>query len=248
MGQTVRLGSDAARQSIGGATRLVIISVFVGNTAALWRATKSVVEKIRHHQDPMHIGKHHLFIWRLAMRLSTRVIAPAFTILSAVSSFSILSTTQAISGGAPYQVACPNGMVMSGLEGRGGWWIDHFSLLCNNLSNIERQVGGVGYSTGGSYSRAVCPALSGVVAMEFDYTDSGGGVLVVNKIRLTCEGFTHESVNYHPVFGQDDNGSGDSVYSFSCSGSGYVAGLNGNAWLFIDSIDGVGCRRHLGEN
>lgn len=180
------------------------------------------------------------------MRLA-RVIAPAFTILFFIGLFFSLSTTRALSGGAPYKLTCPDGMVMSGLEGRTGGWIDHFALLCNNLSNIERRVEGVGYSTGGSSTRAVCPALSGVVALEFDYTE-GEGYLVVNKIRLTCEGFTHDFVGYKPVFGQDDNGSGNSIYQLTCSDNTFVGQVAGNAWKFIDSIDNVGCRRHIGNN
>ena len=185
------------------------------------------------------------------MSLASRVIAPAFATLFSCLFFS-LSATEAVGGGAPYTVKCPAGLVVSGLEGRTGAWIDDFQVLCNNMSGVERKaVPSVGYSPGGSFTRAVCPALSGVISMEFDYVDSGGGVQVVNKIKLTCGDFIDSAEEpYRPVYGQNDEGSSRYDYTVSCSGRNFVNQLNGRAWTYIDSIDNVGCLniRDLGNN
>jgi hypothetical protein len=138
-------------------------------------------------------------------------------------------------------------MVLVGLKGRSGWWIDGMDPLCVRLKDDGSWIGSIielshvgGYGGVGSHDfDLTCPtnfAIAGVSGTRGSY---------VNSIRITCKPLTtdgHISGAGQDLEHQSDQ-KGPSTYGpLRCSPADAPAGdilVNAGTWL--DSIDQLSC-------
>ncbi|MEY4578555.1 MAG: hypothetical protein RL701_3258, partial [Pseudomonadota bacterium] len=85
-------------------------------------------------------------------------------------------------GGDTYTRGCPTNMVLIGLRGRSGWWLDSVGVVCSQYDASGQRVGAA-YATdlnelaggdGGTYFSRICTgnrAVTGITGKAGDYLD-----------------------------------------------------------------------------
>ena len=121
-------------------------------------------------------------------------------------------------GGAPYDMSCPDGKIMTNISGRGGWWIDQLKGKCDDGS----QKGPVGGQGGGPVDTQDCP--QGYTGVDVTYGQFMG------KLTPKCQGAPIST----PIGGGLGSGSGTNA-TYECPSGKVITGLTGKAGSYVDS-------------
>ncbi len=181
----------------------------------------------------------------LATTIRTLALATSLSLLLAAPAThaAIVTTSQAGGGGGTaFTQTCPNGAVLTGLQGAFGDFVDSVKPVCVTIdslgdaasSSVLSAHGGSGGTTGYDLE---CPRGWAVTGLK------GRSGLFVDRVQLVCapvqlDGTVLLSAERTDPF--KAGGSGGSAFSIHCGGTRPARGINGGAGSFVDRI-GLGC-------
>jgi hypothetical protein len=182
------------------------------------------------------------------------VLAPAivalamFTMPAGAQEGTTVSDAAGGTGGGPFRVSCPSGMVMIGINGRHGAWVDAVAPLCAIWTNgalvpIEFQPGTGG--AGGGHGWMLCRGPRGAVVGLWVWPVRRDNRRLIGRIVLECGDYELPArrVNKRPGgadgFGQTAEGE---RVPLRCGPREVAVGLYGRSGAFVDRV-GLLCER-----
>jgi hypothetical protein len=153
-------------------------------------------------------------------------------------------------GGGPFRLSCPSGMVMVGINARHGAWVDALAPICaiwvrrnRTLGEIEEQPGTGG--TGGGRGSMRCEGPRGAVVGLWVWPVARDNRRLVGRIVLECGDYERPQQRANKLPGGPD-GIGESFdrerIELRCGSREVAVGLYGRSGAFIDRV-GLLCER-----
>jgi hypothetical protein len=153
-------------------------------------------------------------------------------------------------GGGPFRLSCPSGMVMVGVKARHGAWVDALAPICaiwvrgnRTLGEIDDQPGTGGAGGGPGWMR--CQGPRGAVVGLWVWPVRRDNRRLVGRIVLECGDYQRPQQHANKLPGGAD-GIGQSFererVELRCGPREVAAGLYGRSGAFIDRV-GLFCER-----
>lgn len=161
------------------------------------------------------------------------------SLFAATNAFADTTSSAGGTGGTRYDLSCPDGMALVGIQGRSALYVDRVQGICARLDANSRQVGstvntGSAGGTGGSSFVRRCSDGQAVVQL----TGKAGGFidrLFVQCAPIRSNGLRDGSprtVSNSPV----GTSIGGSSFELTCPNSTVARGLTGRASALVDRI------------
>ena len=195
-------------------------------------------------------------LW-VSVVLATAIVAQTmFSMPAGAQGGTTVSGAVGGTGGGPFRLSCPSGMVMVGVNARHGAWVDALAPICaiwvrsnRTLGEIDEQPGTGGAGGGRGWMR--CEGPRGAAVGLTVWPVRRDNRRLIGRISLECGDYERPWVHANnlparPETGVATNGIGESFererVELRC-GSGEVAvGLYGRSGAFIDRV-GLLCER-----
>jgi hypothetical protein len=180
---------------------------------------------------------------KIRTRLALAVVACAAVFASPAGAVVVPTAQVGGSGGTAFTQTCPNGEILSGLQGTSGTLIDSVESICTKLDvlgdNFTDPV--VLSSHGGSGARGYdleCPkgwAVTGLTGRSGSFVD---------RVQLICAPVQLDGTVLLGAAEKVDpfsaGGTGGSAFTIHCPGTTPARGIDGRAGTFVDRL-GLGC-------
>lgn len=145
-------------------------------------------------------------------------------------------------GGGPFRASCPSGMVMVGINGRHGAWVDAVAPICaiwtnRRLDPIEFQPGTGGAGGGTGYMS--CAGSRGAVVALWVWPVHRDNRRLIGRIVLECGDYTMPTRRVNKRAGGADGfgqaAEGERV-ALRCGPREVAVGLYGRSGAFLDRV------------